>query len=144
MISDSFPPNLDELLETFEYLEEWDERYDYIIELGRKLPEIDQSLMTPDNIVEGCMSSVWLITRQKSDSEGIEIVADSDSIIVKGLIVILLSALSGNSAEHIVKYDVEALFNQLGLDEHLSPNRRNGLFSMVKRIRQLAVEQEAR
>lgn len=143
MISESFPPDLDELLETFEYLEEWDERYDYIIELGRKLPVIDQSLMTADNIVEGCMSSVWLVTRRQSDSENIDIVADSDSIIVKGLIVILLSALSGNSPEQILKYDVEALFNQLGLNEHLSPNRRNGLFSMVKRIRQLAIEQAA-
>ena len=136
MSTETFPPQLEEILETFEYLEEWDERYDFIIEIGRKLPEIDSELQTRENIVEGCMSSVWLILRKEGGR--IEIVADSDSIIVKGLIVILLSALSGKTADEIVGFDVDELFNQLGLNQHLSSSRRNGLFSMVKRIRQLA------
>jgi cysteine desulfuration protein SufE len=144
MIAENFPPELDELVETFEYLDEWDERYDYIIELGRKLPTIDPALQTKENIVEGCMSTVWLVTYQgDKHPDEISIVADSDSIIVKGLIVILLSALSGKSAKDIIQFDVEQLFRQFGLNQHLSPNRRNGLFSMVKRIRQLAVNQES-
>lgn len=144
MITEAFPPQLDEILETFEDLEEWEERYDYIIELGRKLPDIAVEHQTKQNIVEGCMSTVWLIACcNPADPEKIEIVADSDSIIVKGLIVILLAALSDKTAEQIVSYNVEDLFTKLGLNQHLSPNRRNGLFSMVKRIRQLAVEQSA-
>lgn len=144
MITEAFPPQLDEILETFEDLEEWEERYDYIIELGRKLPEIEAHFQSKENIVEGCMSTVWLITRRNpTDLQRIEIVADSDSIIVKGLIVILLAALSDKTAQQIIAYDIENLFTKLGLNQHLSPNRRNGLFSMVKRIRQLAVEQSA-
>jgi len=144
MITEPFPPQLDEILETFEDLEDWEERYDFIIEMGRKLPEIEAQHQSKQNIVEGCMSTVWLITRHNpADPERIEIIADSDSIIVKGLIVILLAALSDKTAEEIVSYNVEDLFTKLGLNQHLSPNRRNGLFSMVKRIRQLAVEQSA-
>ena len=142
MNTEIFPPPLDELIETFEYLEEWDERYDYIIELGRKLPAIDATLQTPENIVEGCMSTVWLVTKvDEANSNAIQIIADSDSILVKGLVVILISALSGKEPSEIVAYDIEQLFRDLEMDQHLSPNRRNGLFSMVKRIRQLAIKQ---
>lgn len=141
-MSEEFPPELDELLETFADLEEWEERYEYLIELGRELPKIDPKFQTQEYIVHGCMSSVWLDTSMNEQRQ-IEIIADSDSIIVKGLIVVLLSAFSKKTPKEIVDFDVEQLFHEIGLDQHLSPNRRNGLFAMVKRIRAETVAHEA-
>ena len=134
-----FPPTTEELLETFEDLQEWDERYDFIIDLGRELPALPAELQTEENIVDGCMSTVWLATRIKDESDGqIEIQADSDSIIVKGLIAVLLSFYSGKTANEIVESNVSEYLKQLGLNQHLSPQRRNGLFSMIKRLKLLA------
>ena len=135
-----FPPTTDELIETFEDLQEWDERYDFIIDLGRELPELPSELQTQDNVVEGCMSTVWLSTNITGPNEVVDIQADSDSIIVKGLIAILLSFYSGKTAEEIVKSDVSSYLASLGLDQHLSPQRRNGLFSMIKRLNALATQ----
>ncbi len=135
-----FPPTVEELLETFEDLPEWDERYDFIIDLGRELPESDEELQAPENIVEGCMSTVWLSMKLSSDSPSapLEIRADSDSLIVKGLIVVLLAFYAGKSAAEIRDSNVGDYLKQLGLDQHLSPQRRNGLFSMIKRINAVA------
>ena len=136
-----FPPTTEELLETFEDLEEWDERYDFIIDLGRELPDFPVELQTEENIVDGCMSTVWLST-SVSDQPGqsLEIQADSDSIIVKGLIAVLLAYYSGMTPSQIVESDVSGFLKQLGLNQHLSPQRRNGLFSMIKRLKALAAE----
>ncbi len=140
-MSEPFPPSIDELLDTFEDLEEWSERYEYMIELGRELGALPEEQQTEENRVHGCMSTVWLVTDISADvTPRIFIDADSDSIIVKGLIVILLSAFSGKTAEEILAFDIEEFFGQLGLNQHLSPSRRNGLFSMVKRVRSLAQE----
>jgi cysteine desulfuration protein SufE len=133
-----FPPTTDELIETFDDLPEWDERYDFIIDLGRELPEFPAELQTKDNIVEGCMSTVWLATEVTEPKGVVDIQADSDSIIVKGLIVVLLSFYSGKTATEIVASDVSGYLTQLGLSQHLSPQRRNGLFSMIKRLNALA------
>jgi cysteine desulfuration protein SufE len=133
-----FPPTTDELIETFDDLLDWDERYDFIIDLGRELPEFPAELQTKDNIVEGCMSTVWLATKVTEPDGVVEIKADSDSIIVKGLIAVLLSFYSGKTAGEIVKSDVSGYLTQLGLNQHLSPQRRNGLFSMIKRLNALA------
>lgn len=135
-----FPPTTDELIETFEDLQEWDERYDFIIDLGRELPELPSELQTQDNVVEGCMSTVWLSTNITGPNEVVDIQADSDSIIVKGLIAILLSFYSGKTAAEIVESDVSSYLASLGLDQHLSPQRRNGLFSMIKRLNALATQ----
>ena len=138
----NFPPSVDELIEEFSELEDWDERYDLIIDLGRELPALPPEAQTEQNIVKGCMSTVWLMTEVVDESNHkIEIHADSDSIIVKGLIVILIAHYSGKSAREILESDAIALFEKLGLNQHLSPQRRNGLFSMVKRLKQLAAEQ---
>ena len=83
-----FPPTTDELLEAFEDIQEWDERYDYIIDLGRELPELPADLQTKENIVEGCMSTVWLVTSSEGPDSPVSIQADSDSIIVKGLVAV--------------------------------------------------------
>ena len=137
----NFPPTVDELISEFQEMEDWDERYDYIIDLGRELPALDASLQTEENIVQGCMSTVWLATEvHQNETQNIDIQADSDSIIVKGLIVILLSSYIGKPATEIVQSDALELFEELGLNQHLSPQRRNGLFSMVKRLKQLAAD----
>ncbi len=132
-----FPPTVEELFETFEDLEEWDERYDFIIDLGRELPPLPADLQSKDNIVKGCMSTVWMITdvEGEGDSEKMNIQADSDSIIVKGLIVLLLAFYNDKSPQEVAGADVESYLGKLGLNQHLSPQRRNGLFSMVKRLR---------
>jgi cysteine desulfuration protein SufE len=139
----AFPPTTDELLEDFEDIQEWDERYDYIIDLGRELPELPAALQSKENIVEGCMSTVWLVTDFDESTSEAAIQADSDSIIVKGLIVVMLSYFAGMKAEQIVTSDVSEYLTKLGLNQHLSPQRRNGLFSMIKRLRALATENVA-
>ena len=133
-----FPPTTDELLETFEDLQEWDERYDFIIDLGRELPKPAPELQTKENIVEGCMSTVWMTADVAEPDGAVEIQADSDSIIVKGLIAVLLSFYHGKTASEIVASDVSDYLKQLGLNQHLSPQRRNGLFSMIKRLKAIA------
>ncbi len=130
-----FPPVQAELLEEFEELEDWEERYDFIIDLGRELPAMSDPLKTEQNIVKGCMSQVWLVTEKTDSSESMQIQADSDSIIVKGLIVLLLSFYRDKTPAQVATDDVEGFLSTLGLNQHLSPQRRNGLFSMVKRLR---------
>ncbi len=135
-----FPPTIDELLETFEDLQEWDERYDFIIDLGRELPELPAAYQTEDHIVQGCMSTVWMHAQSDSSTAPMEVCADSDSIIVKGLIVLLLSFYNGKTPAAIVESDASAYLKSLGLSQHLSPQRRNGLFSMIKRLKLLAAD----
>ena len=139
--SSYLPPTVEELLEEFQEMEDWDERYEYIVELGRELPTLASEHQDAANLVSGCMSTVWMVTQSpESAPETINIMADSDSLIVKGLIVILLSHYSGLSARQILDKDPNELFEQLGLSSHLSPQRKNGLFSMVKRLRELAAQ----
>lgn len=137
---EEFPPTLDELKETFEFLEEWDERYEYIIELGKQVPKMPDGTQTEENRVHGCMSTVWLITEIDSATEHLVIIADSDSLIVKGLVVILTAAFAEKTPAEVLQVDVSDVFADFGLNQHLSPNRRNGLFSMVKRVKELAAE----
>lgn len=139
-MSDSFPPSLEELKETFDFLEEWDERYEYIIELGKQVPQMPAETQVDENRVHGCMSSVWLIAERQAETGAVVIQADSDSLIVKGLIAILTAAYAGMTPEELLKYDVSDVLSEFGLNQHLSPNRRNGLFSMVKRVKELAAE----
>ncbi|MFM7115588.1 MAG: SufE family protein [Planctomycetota bacterium] len=138
-------PNLEELLKEFQELEDWEERYDYLIDLGKQLPELPAELKTSEQIVKGCMSTVWLATSVVSDGneKRVLIEADSDALIVKGLIVVLLAVFNRRTPEEILKLDENQCFAQLGLNQHLSPQRRNGLFAMVKRVKQLALEQAA-
>lgn len=136
----NFPPPQAELLEEFEELEDWEERYDFIIDLGRELPAMSEQQKVEDNIVKGCMSQVWLVTGRSESGEAMKIDADSDSIIVKGLIVLLLSFYREKAPAQVATDDVEGFLATLGLNQHLSPQRRNGLFSMVKRLRAEAVE----
>ena len=133
-----FPPSTQELFETFDDLQEWDERYDFIIDLGRELPMMPGEFQTQDYIVEGCMSTVWMKADAADNDSVMQILADSDSIIVKGLIVLLLSFYHGKTAGEIAESDVSDYLKKLGLNQHLSPQRRNGLFSMIKRLKMIA------
>lgn len=130
-------PNLQELIDNFTLLGDWEERYKYLIDLGKTLPEMGEELKTDETFVRGCTSQVWMICETNND--GIyHFMADSDAHIVKGLIAVLLSAYEGKTASEIREVDIEAAFTEMGLDQHLSPNRRNGFFAMVERIKALS------
>jgi cysteine desulfuration protein SufE len=129
---------INEILENFELLEEWDDRYRYIIELGRGLAPLPETARTDSNKVQGCASQVWLQTDIRPngpDGPALTFVGDSDAHIVRGLIAILFALYSGKPAKEILSLDPFATFDQLGLREHLTPQRSNGLRSMVNRIR---------
>jgi cysteine desulfuration protein SufE len=143
---DSQLPTLPELLAEFAELHDWEERYDYLIDLGKTLPDHDESFYLPANRVHGCMSTVWMVVDPALEGDGVKalrIRADSDSLIVNGLIVVLLAIFDGKSPAAILAADEAAIFRQLGLDQNLSPQRRNGLYAMVQRVRQAAVEAAA-
>jgi len=134
---------IDELVEDFEFLDAWEDRYRYIIELGDELEDMPADQKTEETRVQGCVSNVWLVIRtEPGDPPTIHFVADSDSQIVRGLVAILLMLCSGRTAHEILSLDVERIFDRLELGKHLSRSRSNGLHSMIKRIRRLA-EQHA-
>jgi cysteine desulfuration protein SufE len=129
---------IDEIIENFSLLDEWDDRYRYVIELGRSLEPLPEQARNEGNKVQGCASQVWLSTdRRPNGAAGpiLTFVGDSDAHIVRGLIAILFALYSGKGAREILGLDAEALFNRLGLREHLTPQRSNGFRSMVERIR---------
>ena len=126
--------SIDELAENFAALDDWEDRYKYLIDLGNGLPAMDESLKTEGSKVRGCMSQVWLVLGR--DGEGrLTLAADSDAQIVKGLIAVLVAMFAGRTPDEAANLDVEKTFQRLGLDQHLSPNRRNGFFSMVEAVR---------
>ena len=134
---------IDEIVENFALLEEWDDRYRYVIELGRALPPLPESAHSEINKVQGCASQVWLLTHVKSsESSGpmLTFEGDSDAHIVRGLIAILLTLYSGRTPQQILATDALAVFDEFGFREHLTPQRSNGLRSMVERIRSDARE----
>jgi cysteine desulfuration protein SufE len=129
---------IEEITENFALLDDWDDRYRYVIELGRTLEPLPEAARTDANRVQGCASQVWLTTKVEPDGAGgpvLRFVGDSDAHIVRGLIAILFALYSGQSARHILDTDAIALFERLGLREHLTPQRSNGFKSMVGRIR---------
>lgn len=129
---------IDDIIENFTLLEEWDDRYRYVIELGRALPPLPESEHTEANKVRGCASQVWLITHVKKDGAGGPILTfegDSDAHIVRGLVAILVATYSGKHAQEILATDALALFDRIGLRDGLTPQRSNGVRSMVERIR---------
>lgn len=124
---------INELVENFELLEDWEDRYRYIIDLGSNLTPLDEKFKTEEWKVKGCQSQVWLVPEIKGGLIGFQ--GDSDAIIVKGLIAIVLAIFNGKTAQEISTLEIDDVFSQLGLAEHLSPSRRNGLFSMVEKIK---------
>lgn len=126
----------DEIIEEFEGFDDWMDRYQVIIDMGNELPALDEKYKTADNIIEGCQSRVWL---QADYEDGtLKFTADSDAIIVKGIISMLVRTLSGHSPAEILDADLYFI-DRIGLHDHLSPTRNNGLVAMIKRIKAYAL-----
>ena len=128
---------IDDIVENFTLLDEWDDRYRYVIELGRTLPPLAEAAHIDANKVQGCASQVWLVTHKKPNGAGGPVLSfegDSDAHIVRGLIAILFALYSGKSAKEIVDTDALEVFDRIGLRENLTPQRSNGLRSMIQRI----------
>lgn len=132
--------SVDRVITAFEMMPSWQERYRLIIDMGRKLPQLPDEHYVDENLLDGCMSKVWM-TAQLDTSQDPPVMryqADSDSQIVKGLIAIVFEVFNGKPPEEIVTTDVESVFRKLELEQHISSGRRNGLSSMVRRVRELA------
>lgn len=129
--------SINELVDNFAAFDDWEDRYQYLIELGKSLPPMNPADRTEENRVHGCMSNVWLVARIGSDGR-FYFDADSDALIVKGLIALLKIIYTGKTKAEIRGVDIADIFTKLGLDHHLSPNRRNGFYAMVERIGRLS------
>ena len=131
-------PGIEEIIDNFAVLDDWDDRYRYLIELGRELPPLPEAAHSDANKVQGCASQVWLDTHVRRDGAGgpvLNFAGDSDAHIVRGLIAILLTLYSGRTPREVLEIDAPAVFNEFGFRDHLTPQRSNGLRSMVERIR---------
>ena len=128
--------SIEELAENFSLFSDWEERYRYLIDLGRTLPHMDEALKIEQNLVRGCTSRVWLVPEIKDGKLFFQ--ADSDAHIVRGLVALLYAAYQGKYLTDIRTIDIENFFKTIGLDQNLSPNRRNGFYAMVERIKSLA------
>lgn len=127
--------SIDQIRDDFSYLDDWEDRYRYVIELGKDLTPLSEDEKNSDNKVQGCVSQVWLVTEKSGDPEPVlTFRGESDAHIVNGLVAIMLATYSGQSASTIQKTDGEAILASLGLDAHLTPQRANGVRSMIKRI----------
>jgi len=137
---------LNELIEEFEFLGDWEDRCDFLIDLGFELPKLPISAKTEQNRVHGCQSNVWLVAElnELTNPPTIEFIANSDAMIVNGLIAVLEMIYNGKTPEEILKTDIEKIFRKLELDRHLSSQRRNGLFGMVTRLRDIALQAQVR
>ena len=132
-------PSISTISDDFAFLDDWEDRYRYIIDLGRELPSLPDSARTEANKVSGCVSQVWIeVDRSTDDDPVLTFTADSDAHIVKGLVAIILAIFSGKRASEILAMDGEARLRELGLSEHLTPQRANGVRAMIARIRQEA------
>ncbi len=130
---------IDQIIDDFTFLDEWEDRYRYIIELGKDLPEMDDALKTQQSKVQGCASQVWLVSDAADGADPvITFQGDSDAHIVRGLVAIVLAIYSGRKASEISATDAQDVFGQIGLMEHLSAQRANGLRSMIRRIKEEA------
>lgn len=127
----------DDILETLSFFDSWEDRYRYIIDLGKELPELPGALRTEDRLVRGCQSQVWIDVGKRDGR--LAMLVDSDAFIVKGLLAVVLAAYNNKTPTEILAFDVDAYFEALGLMQHLSPTRGNGLRAMVARIREAAV-----
>ena len=131
----------EEIIDEFSMFDDWDERFQYVIDLGKSLPLIDEKFKTEDNIIKGCQSKVWLHAAEKDGN--LVFTADSDAIITKGIIAVLIRAFSNQKAKDILDANTDFV-DQIGLKEQLSPTRANGLVSMIKQIKLYALGYEAK
>lgn len=128
----------EEIAENLEFLDEWEDRYRYVIELGKDMPGLSDAQKSPATKVDGCASQVWIVPKIEGSEGILRFEGDSDALIVRGLIAILLSLMSGRTAEEILSEKPEDAFERIGLTSHLSSQRSNGLKAMIERIRIIA------
>jgi len=133
--------SINDVIETFEFLDDWEDKYKYIIDLGRHLPAFEDKFMTEENRVHGCTSRVWLIHDYRDGS--IIFKGESDAHIVRGLVALILMIFSGKTPDEIMAIEARDTLDLLGLEKHLSPMRTNGLFSMVEKIKSIAAAYKA-
>lgn len=133
MINDIAP---EELRENFKLFDDWEDRYRYLIDLGKKLPPFSDDLRSEENRVKGCVSNVWMVSGFRDGR--FRMLADSDAHIVRGLVAVLMVFYRGKGPVELRALDIDAVFRDLGLEQHLSPNRRSGFFAMVDKIRSSA------
>lgn len=131
----------DELISDFSFMENWMDKYEHIIQLGKELPLIDEKYKTPDHLIKGCQSQVWLHTEMQDGK--LVFTADSDAVITKGLVSLMITVFSGHTPKEIVESEIYFI-DAIGLSSHLSPTRSNGLLSMLKQIKLYAVAYEAK
>jgi len=131
----------EEIVDEFLMFDDWMERYEYIIELGKSIPLIEENYKTDDNVIKGCQSKVWLFAEQKNNK--IIFTADSDAILTKGIIALLLRVFSNHTPQEILDADT-SFIDEIGLKEHLSPTRANGLVSMIKQLKLYAVAYQSK
>lgn len=136
-------PSLEDMLDGFEFLDDWEDRYAFIIDLGKQLPAFPEDARTEENYVHGCQSQVWLISYYDETSDKLYLLIDSDAMIVRGLAAMILVALNGKSPRDLLATDIDELFERLDLFRHISPTRGNGLRAMVGKIRDIAAAKTA-
>lgn len=129
-------PTSQEIVEDLAFFDDWEQRYQFIIDLGKQIPGLSDDAKTPDKIVKGCQSSVWLDYTLQNGRYQFDV--DSDAVIVQGLLVLVLSAYHDKTAQEILSFDMDAYFKELDLEGHITPTRGNGLRAIVGKIRQIA------
>lgn len=130
--------SIEDVIEAFDLLDDWEDRYSFIIDLGKQLPPMDVTLKTESSLVKGCVSQVWLVSHlvDKNGENHMHYIADSDAFIVKGLIAILFAIFQDKTPWEIANTSLPEIFKRLSLEKHLSPNRRNGFYAVIERIKQ--------
>lgn len=144
-MADTFPalPDIDQIEEDLAFFDDWEDRYRYLIDLGKALPPMPDADKTPDNIVHGCTSQVWLTATKAPSGDRLELRMDSDALIVRGLLGLVGAAYADKTVAEVGSFDINGLFERLDLLSHLSMTRGNGLRAMVERIRTLAGQTSA-
>ena len=129
-------PTTTEIIDDLSFFDDWEDRYKYIIDLGNALPPLDQTLRTKERLVKGCQSDVWLDVRRENDK--LLFAVDSDALIVRGLLAIVMAAYHNKKPGDILAFDIDGYFKKIDLERHLSPTRGNGLRSIVSKVRAIA------
>lgn len=129
-------PSSEEIVDDLAFFDDWEQRYQYIIDLGKHLPGLPEQERTPDRLVKGCQSNVWLVARKQGGHYKFDV--DSDAVIVQGLLALVLAAYDDKTPEAILAFDIDGYFTQLDLENHITPTRGNGLRAIVGKIRELA------
>ena len=131
-------PSSQEIVEDLEFFDDWEQKYQYIIDLGKALPRLDDAQKTPERLVKGCQSSVWLVISMDGDKIHFEV--DSDAVIVHGLLALVMAAYNDKTPAEITAFDIDAYFEALDLERHITPTRGNGLRAIVGKIQHLAAQ----